>query len=465
MTSQAKIRNKLFKETMTETLDVLDRTDRCMVIRPTGFGKTYMLAHITKYFKKTLYIYPLEIIKIDLEKNYAGIIKPNTEYMSYRKLLMLYKADSDNMKKLIKGFDLVIMDEAHIAGGPQTRDAIKCLMDSNKTCKFIGATATPDRSDGYDVTGQLFGNTVLSEYGLSDAINDKLIKKPHYVYSMYQTVGALNTIKNSVGNIKNIDKQNKILEKIKAVEVEMGDLLNAPTVIKDGIQKAHPNGLNYMKFIVFFSEKQSLDLRKSEVSRWFKEAYPDMQIRNIIVTSDSEYADNIHEVDTLKYKDNTIDLIYCIDMLNMGYHISDLTGIIMLRGTQSNIIYKQQIGRCLSVTSNQTPIIFDLVNNIFKKPYFGELSGGEDINKDELNSSGGRFSGIETKNLIIDDKIASYMQFINRITYEIGQLTIDDAVNLYVNRSMPMKVVAQHTKLRESYIRREFDKRGVVVED
>ena len=220
-----------------------------------------------------------------------------------------------------------------------------------------------------------------------------------------------------------------------------------------------------MKFIVFFSEKQSLELRRKEVEKWFRTAYPMMRIRNTIVTSDTEYANNIYDLDKLTNEAGTIDLIYCIDMLNMGYHISDLTGVVMLRGTKSSIIYKQQIGRCLSVSSTNTPIIFDLVNNIFRKPYFGAVSSKDDINRDEINSYGGRFRDIEIRDLEIDDKTATYMQFIERITYEIGQLTIDDAVNLYVNRSMPMKIVVKHTKLREKYIRDEFARRGVMVTD
>ena len=50
-------------------------------------------------------------------------------------------------------------------------------------------------------------------------------------------------------------------------------------------------------------------------------------------------------------------------MLNEGVHVDDVDGVILLRPTVSPIIYLQQIGRALSAGSQNTPVIFDLVNN------------------------------------------------------------------------------------------------------
>jgi hypothetical protein len=59
-----------------------------------------------------------------------------------------------------------------------------------------------------------------------------------------------------------------------------------------------------------------------------------------------------------------LKLLYCIDMLNEGVHIEDISGVILLRPTVSPIIYKQQIGRALSASKTTTPVIFDIVMNI-----------------------------------------------------------------------------------------------------
>ena len=61
---------------------------------------------------------------------------------------------------------------------------------------------------------------------------------------------------------------------------------------------------------------------------------------------------------------NHLKLLYCIDALNEGVHVPDVSGVILLRPTVSPIIYKQQIGRALSVSKTKNPVIFDIVNNI-----------------------------------------------------------------------------------------------------
>ena len=63
-------------------------------------------------------------------------------------------------------------------------------------------------------------------------------------------------------------------------------------------------------------------------------------------------------------KSEHLKLLYCIDMLNEGVHVEDISGVILLRPTISPIIYKQQIGRALSASKSKNPVIFDIVNNI-----------------------------------------------------------------------------------------------------
>lgn len=46
-----------------------------------------------------------------------------------------------------------------------------------------------------------------------------------------------------------------------------------------------------------------------------------------------------------------------------GYHLQDIDGCIMYRGTDSHIIYYQQLGRVLSVGNDRKPIVIDMVNN------------------------------------------------------------------------------------------------------
>ena len=50
-------------------------------------------------------------------------------------------------------------------------------------------------------------------------------------------------------------------------------------------------------------------------------------------------------------------------MINEGYHIKDLDGVVMMRPTFSPTIFTQQLGRALTVGGDKKPVVLDLVNN------------------------------------------------------------------------------------------------------
>ena len=81
------------------------------------------------------------------------------------------------------------------------------------------------------------------------------------------------------------------------------------------------------------------------------------------VSSDPEHFNSCVPLDSDAAPDNHIDLVLAVDMLNQSYHSSTLTGIIMNRTTLSNIVFTQQLGRCLSVMAENQAIVFDNVGN------------------------------------------------------------------------------------------------------
>ena len=110
------------------------------------------------------------------------------------------------------------------------------------------------------------------------------------------------------------------------------------------------------------------------VKAWFKKAFPKHTINELTITTETqEYANNVNKLGELTYKKNHIDLIYSCEMLNMGYHVSDLTGILMYRSTYSSIIYCQQLGRALSTGDAMPKIVFDIVDNIHRKSVYTML--------------------------------------------------------------------------------------------
>lgn len=131
-----------------------------------------------------------------------------------------------------------------------------------------------------------------------------------------------------------------------------------------------------LKFIVFDSRIDSLTATLNEQAAYFTKAFEKIkdrvEIRCIEIYSkscDHKDVSAINGLDTQCKKfanaakgNIAIELIGSINMLNVGYHIDNISGVILNRWTSSNQIYFQQVGRCMSTTSNITPIIFDLVN-------------------------------------------------------------------------------------------------------
>lgn len=59
-----------------------------------------------------------------------------------------------------------------------------------------------------------------------------------------------------------------------------------------------------------------------------------------------------------------LKLMFSVNMLNEGYHLPDIDGVVMMRPTKSPTVYMQQMGRALAIgNSSNRPVIIDLVDN------------------------------------------------------------------------------------------------------
>ena len=89
-------------------------------------------------------------------------------------------------------------------------------------------------------------------------------------------------------------------------------------------------------------------------------------------------------------------------MLNEGLHVEDISGVIMLRPTESRIIYLQQLGRTLSSdTSREKTIVFDLVNNYLKNNLDAEINQRKHITGD-FKGNTTNIGGLDGKSLTED---------------------------------------------------------------
>ena len=141
-------------------------------------------------------------------------------------------------------------------------------------------------------------------------------------------------------------------------------------------------------------------------------------------------------------RENVIDLIFCVDMLNMGYHVESITGVVLLRETSSAVMYNQQIGRCFSVRSMNKPIIFDVID---------KCGAGTIIDKKDKEGT----ETIGTKKdlpSIIDKSCVDVHEFSNNFLklaremrdqkYSMNKSIVDF---LYNNRQAPIEIISEIT--------------------
>lgn len=389
---------------------ILDEWGKGVILRPTGFGKTWLLTSLISKYGKVLYIYPAQVIKdtvidryydsldSDMENEDANIDPEtldllntlrdsgeiqNCDLMTYNKLARSTKEELAETQ-----YDLIIFDECHRLGGFATKIATETLMTVQEHAKFVGATATPTRMDNFDVVSYFFDDHMTYSYTLYDAIEDGLLQKPHYCFC---TVNAEKDIKDAAKEAgENLNDSDTIKVLNKQI-IEAAKLNNLPYIIKT-VNKECKIKTDYMKFVVFFTSRQHMSNKIGEVEEWFREAYPKHKINTLRISYNTDERDNVNNLSTLVPKKKTIDLIACIDMINMGYHVNNLTGIIMYRLTKSSIIYIQQLGRALSAGNNNASVVFDIVDNLHTRAVYNIAK--RKPNKHKASSSRlGDFSG------------------------------------------------------------------------
>jgi len=373
-----KLRLKAYTEAMAK---LAKAPHKCVIIRPTGFGKTGILTKIIKsgVYKHILYLYPTEVIKNTVLDFYHGrnsteVTIPGVTFMTYMALTNL----SDTTLESLKATDLIICDECHRLGATETMRGMKAIQAACPNAHLVGATATPERMDMIDEIAIFFDDICISKYTLHDAFQDGVLQVPYYTFCAYgQTdVDILADLdKDDMLRTAELDPDEREYAKelIKGRLIEVAELARMDYTIKQVLRETNTD-TTYQKYIVFFGNFARMRESKAAVRSWFESAFPRHTITELIISSEnSEYENNVNKLPTMTYKKNHIDLIYACEMLNMGYHVSDLTGIMMYRTTYSNIIYSQQFGRVLSSGDSLPKLVFDVVDNLHRKSIYTML--------------------------------------------------------------------------------------------
>ena len=254
------------------------------------------------------------------------------------------------LENLLPDFDLIIVDEFHRAGAPQWEKLIKHILDENENAKIVGFSATPVRMDGKDMRS-LFNNDVASEMKLSSTIATGLLPLPHYWLGKIE--------------VDQFDDNMEFKKGKKRKKLRTGGYpslarrhFEAGSGLKEVFRESLiPEQAEHGKFIVFCRSINNARALKKASEEWF------------------DWIDDVHRYemhnqdrdgfsDFVRDDSESLRLLFVVDMLTEGVHMEDLDGVIMIRPTESERVYYQQLGRALAVTTQrENPVVIDLVSN------------------------------------------------------------------------------------------------------
>lgn len=336
--------------------------DKVAILQATGTGKSYVALRLAYEYKdkKVLYISPsgaiIEHIKNIIDNNGLDINRdfPNLKFRTYQSLINLSREEIVDLD-----VDLLITDELHHLGAPVWGNRINTIVDTHPNMLLFGMSAynVRDRGTIYERdmtnpdTDELFSGKVVNYYDLCDAMIDGVLPKPIYRSAYVRLYDYEKYLEDKIeeGNLSTKD----YTEYMKLLLDAKRRIINAPS-IPDMVRKNIKNDGKYIYFCPPITEEDTndIDTIMNEVKQWF-EGYDVVFYKTTSkdktsgkLNREAFYNDRDLEGNSVKKK---LRIMFAINQYNEGVHAPDVDGVILGRGTTSDIVYFEQIGRALAV--------------------------------------------------------------------------------------------------------------------
>ena len=344
---------------------------RALLISATGTGKTYASAFALRENnpRKALFLVHREQIAKQAIESYKkifgntktfGLLSGNskdfeTDYLFSTMQMMSKEENFTRFKE--DEFDIIVIDEAHRIGANSYQKIIQYF----KPKLLLGMTASPERTDGYDVYKE-FNHNIAYEIRLEQALEENFLCPFHY-FGITDIVFENEVIDDNT-NLRDFSKLT-CDERVNYIIKQIEFFGHSGTTI---------NGL------VFCSSKKEAQV----LSKKFNEK----GYFTIALTGEDSQEKREEAINRLTSKniDEKIDYIFTVDIFNEGVDIPEINQVIMLRPTESPIIFIQQLGRGLrKATDKEYVVILDFIGN-YKNNFMIPiaLSGDRSYNKDNI---------------------------------------------------------------------------------
>lgn len=367
---------------------------RALLISATGTGKTYASAFALKNEnpKKALFIVHRELIAKQAMKSYRkvfgrtkklGLLSGNSkEYdadILFATMNMMAKPETfEYFEKNNIHFDWICIDEVHRAGS----QSYQTIVNHFNPDFWLGMTASPERPDGFDIF-EMFDHNIAYEIRLQQALKEDLLCPFHYFgITDIEIDGEVINNETALSNFKYLvsDKRvNYILEQANYYGYS-GDRVKGIVFCsrKDEASELANKFLEkgYYAKALFGDDsentrEQCIELLTTDVNEDIYKAHLD-NIQNGIEADSNNMP--------------FLDYIFTIDIFNEGVDIPEINQVLMLRETQSPIVFVQQLGRGLrKADDKEYVVIIDFIGNYTNNYMIPiALSGDRSYNKDSM---------------------------------------------------------------------------------
>ena len=359
----SKIKPNQMQSQALEALNVLHKRNepRALLVSATGTGKTYLSAFEIERTKpkKVLFVAHRQRILDVSQKSFADVLGDTYTYGQFsnageRNASCLF-AMAVNLSGHLTNFspeefDYIIIDEAHRTGAKSYQKILAYFQP-----KFIlGMTATPSRTDGYNVY-ELFNHVIAYRITLQDALENEMLVPFHYY---------------GIADLNIDDKEADDFSAFSQLTSEARVCHITRKIEEYSVRKKDRKGL------IFCSRNEEA---KTLSAMFNEKGYKTPSISG--ESTDAERDEAIRKIEA-----GEIEYIFSVDIFNEGIDIPSINQIIMLRKTESAIVFVQQLGRGLRKDpSKDYTLVLDFIGN-YQQNYLIPiaLTGDKTYNKDNL---------------------------------------------------------------------------------
>ena len=364
----------------TEALENLQRVidageRRAIIISATGTGKTILSALAVRQIKprRVLFVAHREQILNKAAEEFQRVLacpptdigfivgqrKEANQRLVFATIQSLSRGDtlSDISPEQ---FDLVIVDEVHRSGA----ESYQKVLNHFRADFTLGLTATPERTDGFNVF-ELFDYNVPYEIRLEGALeNHMLVPFDYYGVSDYESAFG------------SVISDNSTLEQLADPE----RVHHLAKIIQDYSFARDSKGLIFCS-----SNAEAAALSKGLNA----ESVHGRPLRTIALSGGDSIETRENAVEKLAHGE--IDYILTVDIFNEGIDIPPVNMVVMLRSTQSSIVFTQQLGRGLRKYAGKRSLrVIDVIGNyatnfLIAVALTGDRSGSKDVIKEGLH--------------------------------------------------------------------------------